>query len=223
MYKEKYRRMTEGQASSFTQQPQDQVVIAGQPVTLLCAIPEYNGIVLWIKDGLALGVGRDLSSYPRYLVVGDHLSGEHHLKILRADLQDDAVYECQAIQAAIRSRPARLTVLGKSSVPITPIPPDDPVIMGGPIISLRAGDPLNLTCHADNAKPAASIIWMRKGEVVNGATYSKTLLRDGKRESIMSTLFIAPSDIENGESIVCRATNKAIPSGKETSVTIDIQ
>ncbi|RLV98150.1 hypothetical protein DV515_00011120, partial [Chloebia gouldiae] len=67
------------QASSFTQQPQDQVVIAGQPVTLLCAIPEYNGI--------------------------------HHLKILRADLQDDAVYECQAIQAAIRSRPARLTVL----------------------------------------------------------------------------------------------------------------
>lgn len=51
-----------GQASSFTQQPQDQVVIAGQPVTLLCAIPEYNGIVLWIKDGLALGVGRDLSS-----------------------------------------------------------------------------------------------------------------------------------------------------------------
>ncbi|KAI1230824.1 Kin of IRRE-like protein 3 [Lamprotornis superbus] len=95
--------------------------------------------------------------------------------------------------------------------------------MGGPIISLRAGDPLNLTCHADNAKPAASIIWMRRGEVINGATYSKTLLRDGKRESIMSTLFIAPSDIENGESIVCRATNKAIPSGKETSVTIDIQ
>lgn len=37
-------------------------MIAGQPVTLLCAIPEYNGIVLWIKDGLALGVGRDLSS-----------------------------------------------------------------------------------------------------------------------------------------------------------------
>ncbi|KGL78238.1 Kin of IRRE-like 3, partial [Tinamus guttatus] len=182
-----------GQASSFTQQPQDQVVVAGQPVTLLCSIPEYNGIVLWIKDGLALGVGRDLSSYPRYLVVGDHLSGEHHLKILRADLQDDAVYECQAIQAAIRSRPARLTVL---------VPPDDPVILGGPVISLRAGDPLNLTCHADNAKPAASIVWMRRGEVINGATYSKTLLRDGKRESIMSTLFLAPSDIASGESIV---------------------
>uniref|UniRef100_A0A2K6V897 Kirre like nephrin family adhesion molecule 3 n=2 Tax=Saimiri boliviensis TaxID=27679 RepID=A0A2K6V897_SAIBB len=206
--------MNEGQVYSFSQQPQDQVVVSGQPVTLLCAIPEYDGFVLWIKDGLALGVGRDLSSYPQYLVVGNHLSGEHHLKILRAELQDDAVYECQAIQAAIRSRPARLTVL---------VPPDDPVILGGPVISLRAGDPLNLTCHADNAKPAASIIWLRKGEVINGATYSKTLLRDGKRESIVSTLFISPSDVENGQSIVCRATNKAIPGGKETSVTIDIQ
>lgn len=59
------------------------------------------------------------------------------------------------------------------------VPPDDPVIMGGPIISLRAGDPLNLTCHADNAKPAASIIWMRRGEVINGATYSKVRLGQG--------------------------------------------
>ena len=59
------------------------------------------------------------------------------------------------------------------------MPPDDPVILGGPVISLRAGDPLNLTCHADNAKPAASIIWLRKGEVINGATYSK--VRPGGR------------------------------------------
>ncbi|XP_069080610.1 kin of IRRE-like protein 3 isoform X2 [Pleurodeles waltl] len=214
MSKDKYRRMTEGQPSSFAQQPQDQVVVAGQPASLLCAIPGYHGIVLWIKDGLALGVGRDLSGYPRYSVVGDHLSGEHHLKIQRAELQDDAVYECQAIQAAIRSRPARLTVL---------VPPDDPVILGGPVISLRAGEHLNLTCHADNAKPAASIMWLRNGEVLNGATYFKTLLRDGKRESIISTLFISSTDIENGESIVCRASNKAIPGGKESSITIDIQ
>lgn len=53
------------------------------------------------------------------------------------------------------------------------VPPDNPVIDGGPVVSLRAGDPLNLTCHADNAKPAASIIWIRNGEVLNGAMYSK--------------------------------------------------
>lgn len=50
-----------GVETMFSQQPQDLVVVAGQPVTLPCTIPGYHGVVLWIKDGLALGVGRDLS------------------------------------------------------------------------------------------------------------------------------------------------------------------
>ncbi|CAB1349075.1 unnamed protein product, partial [Coregonus sp. 'balchen'] len=102
-------------------------------------------------------------------------------------------------------------------------PPEDPVISGGPVVSLRAGDPLNLTCHADNAKPAASIIWIRNGEVLSGAMYSKTLLRDGRRESTVSTLYLSASNIETGQQIICRASNKAVPNGKETSVNIDIQ
>uniref|UniRef100_A0A8C6KUQ4 Kirre like nephrin family adhesion molecule 3 n=1 Tax=Nothobranchius furzeri TaxID=105023 RepID=A0A8C6KUQ4_NOTFU len=209
------RRLNEiGVEAMFSQQPQDLVVVAGQPVTLPCTIPGYHGVVLWIKDGLALGVGRDLSGYPRYTVIGDHGSGEHHLRIQRVELMDDAVFECQAVQAAMRSRPARLTVL---------VPPDDPVISGAPVVSLRAGDPLNLTCHADNAKPAASIIWIRNEEVLNGAMYSKTLLRDGRRESTVSTLYLSPSNIETGQQIICKASNKAVPNGKETSVMIDIQ
>lgn len=54
------------------------------------------------------------AGYPRYTVIGDHGSGEHHLRIQRVELMDDAVFECQAVQAAMRSRPARLTVLGES-------------------------------------------------------------------------------------------------------------
>ncbi|XP_028839422.1 kin of IRRE-like protein 3 isoform X2 [Denticeps clupeoides] len=203
-----------GACAVFTQQPHDLVVVAGQPVTLPCSIPGYHGIVLWVKDGLALGVNRDVSGYPRYDVVGDHSKGEYHLLIERTELADDALFECQAIQAAIRSRPARLTVL---------VPPDDPVIIGAPVVSLRAGDPLNLTCHVDNAKPAASIIWIRNGEVLNGAMYSKTLLLDGRRESTVSTLYMSPSNIESGQQISCHASNKAAPNGKEATVTIDIQ
>lgn len=56
------------------------------------------------------------AGYPRYTVIGDHGSGEHHLRIQRVELTDDAVFECQAVQAAMRSRPARLTVLGKSTL-----------------------------------------------------------------------------------------------------------
>ncbi|XP_029546471.1 kin of IRRE-like protein 3 isoform X2 [Salmo trutta] len=171
-------------------------------------------MVLWLRDGMALGVNRDLSGYPRYDIVGDHSKGEYHLLIQRTEMQDDAFFECQAIQAAIRTRPARLTVL---------VPPDDPVIVGAPVVSLRAGDPLNLTCHADNAKPAASIIWIRNGQVLNGAMYSKTLLRDERRESTVSSLYLSASNIETGQQITCRASNKAVPNGKDAIVTIDIQ
>ncbi|KAG5844571.1 hypothetical protein ANANG_G00163930 [Anguilla anguilla] len=107
-------RARRGLCAVFTQQPHDLVVVAGQPVTLPCSIPGYHGIVLWVKDGLALGVNRDLSGYPRYSVVGDHAEGEYHLRIGRVDLTDDALFECQAIQAAIRSRPARVTVLANA-------------------------------------------------------------------------------------------------------------
>uniref|UniRef100_A0A6Q2ZGV7 Ig-like domain-containing protein n=1 Tax=Esox lucius TaxID=8010 RepID=A0A6Q2ZGV7_ESOLU len=203
-----------GSSAVFTQQPTDLVVVSGQPVTLPCSIPGYHGMVLWLRDGMALGVNRDLSGYPRYDIVGDHSKGEYHLLIQRTEMQDDASFECQAIQAAIRTRPARLTVL---------VPPDDPVIVGAPVVSLRAGDPLNLTCHADNAKPAASIIWIRNGQVLNGAIYSKTLLRDGRRESTVSTLYLSASNIETGQRITCRASNKAVPNGKDATVTIDIQ
>ncbi|TKS83866.1 Kin of IRRE-like protein 3 [Collichthys lucidus] len=301
-----------GSSAVFTQQPTDLVVVAGQPVTLPCSIPGYHGMVLWLRDGMALGVNRDLSGYPRYDIVGDHSKGEYHLLIQRTEIQDDAFFECQAIQAAIRSRPARLTVLvrpyrhenfvslsdrdeaveciayddkslvfnaaaeqkcfrgsltlhAKQKLNTTNnIAPDDPVIVGAPVVSLRAGDHLNLTCHADNAKPAASVIWIRNGIVLSGAMYSKrathghviaveqlvvqyfaegqqpdglltstpikatftqsrTLLRDGKRESTVSTLYLPPSNIESGQQITCRASNKAAPNGKDVTVTIDIQ
>lgn len=51
----------------------------------------------------------------------------------------------------------------------------------------------------------------------------QTLLREGRRESTVSTLYLSPSNIETGQQIICKASNKAVPSGKETSVTIDIQ
>lgn len=53
--------------------------------------------------------------------------------------------------------------------------------------------------------------------------FLQTLLRDGRRESTVSTLYISASNIESGQKIICRASNKAVPNGKETSVTIDIQ
>lgn len=54
------------QAAYFSQQPQDQVVVSGQSVTLPCVIVGYRGMVQWTKDGLALGGERDLPGIITY-------------------------------------------------------------------------------------------------------------------------------------------------------------
>uniref|UniRef100_A0A8C2WHG5 Kirre like nephrin family adhesion molecule 3, like n=1 Tax=Cyclopterus lumpus TaxID=8103 RepID=A0A8C2WHG5_CYCLU len=201
-------------AAYFSQQPQNQVVVTGQSVTLPCVIVGYRGMVQWTKDGLALGGERDLPGWTRYTLMGDPLSGEHSLLIDSAELEDDAVYECQATQAALRSHRAKLTVL---------VPPSDPVVEGGPVVRLKAHTPHNLTCRASGAKPAAEITWYRDGEVMETAIYSKTLLEDGKKEAAVSMLPIVPEDSDSGRTYTCRVLNLAAPAGRQTSITINVQ
>ncbi|NXS54556.1 KIRR1 protein, partial [Brachypteracias leptosomus] len=100
-----------GAQTRFVEEPEDQTVVAGQRIVLSCVVLNYSGIVQWTKDGLALGMGQGLKAWPRYRVVGTAESGQYNLEIRQAELSDDAVYECQATEAALRSRRARLTVL----------------------------------------------------------------------------------------------------------------
>ncbi|XP_040608487.1 kin of IRRE-like protein 1 isoform X2 [Mesocricetus auratus] len=202
-----------GTQTRFSQEPADQTVVAGQRAVLPCVLLNYSGIVQWTKDGLALGMGQGLKAWPRYRVVGSADAGQYNLEITDAELSDDASYECQATEAALRSRRAKLTVL---------IPPEDTKIDGGPVILLQAGTPHNLTCRAFNAKPAATIIWFRDGTQQEGAVASTELLKDGKRETTISQLLIHPTDLDIGRVFTCRSMNEAIPNGKETSIELDV-
>ncbi|KAE8588382.1 hypothetical protein XENTR_v10022493, partial [Xenopus tropicalis] len=197
----------------FIQEPTDQTVVAGQKVVLTCVVLNYSGIVQWTKDGLALGLGQNLRIWPRYQIVGNVESGQYNLEISNASIVDDANFECQATEAALRSQKAKLTVL---------IPPEDPVIEGGPEILLRAGTPTNLTCRANSAKPPASIVWFRDGNQQAGDVYSTEVLADGKRATTVSYLLISPTDQDIGRVFTCRTSNEAIPSGKETSVKLNV-
>lgn len=55
------------------------------------------------------------------------------------------------------------------------------------------------------------------------ALFPQTLLRDERRESTVSSLYLSASNIETGQQITCRASNKAVPNGKDAIVIIDIQ
>ncbi|XP_013929275.1 PREDICTED: kin of IRRE-like protein 1 [Thamnophis sirtalis] len=203
-----------GLAAYFFQQPMDQVIVSGQSVTLACVIMGYRGMVQWTKDGLALGGERDLPGWSRYSIVGDASAGQHNLRIDYAELDDDAVYECQATQAALRSQRAKLTVL---------IPPNDPEIHSGPIVHVISNIPYNLSCRAAGAKPAAEITWYRDGQRQESTVYSKSLMDDGKREVAVSTFLLIPSSRDMSSTFTCRVSNPAAPAGKQTSVTLNVQ
>ena len=57
--------------------------------------------------------------------MGSAEAGQYNLEITDAELSDDASYECQATEAALRSRRAKLTVLSNNPQhpACTPPPP----------------------------------------------------------------------------------------------------
>ncbi|KAL4657245.1 kin of IRRE-like protein 1 isoform X1 [Arapaima gigas] len=197
----------------FSQEPADQSVVLGERVVLSCVVFNYSGIVQWTKDGLALGIGEDLRAWPRYRVLRRVEVGQYNLEISSAQLSDDSLYECQATEAALRSRRAKLTVL---------IPPEDPVVEGGPQILLTAGVPYNLSCVSRGAKPAAVIEWLKDGVVVEGGISSTEVLPDRKRVTTRSLLSILPLDTDTGRNITCMASNLAVPTGKRTTVSLNV-
>ncbi|XP_026122420.1 kin of IRRE-like protein 1 isoform X2 [Carassius auratus] len=197
----------------FSQEPADQSVVLGQRVVLSCVVFNYSGIVQWTKDGLALGIGEDLQAWPRYRVLRLVDVGQYNLEISAAELSDDSLYECQATEAALRSRRAKLTVL---------IPPDEPVIEGAPEILLTAGVPYNMSCVSRGAKPASVIEWQKDGLPIEGAVSTTEVLSDRKRVTTRSYLPISPVDTDTGKNFTCVATNLAVPMGKRATITLNV-
>ncbi|XP_055002507.1 kin of IRRE-like protein 2 [Sorex araneus] len=207
----------EGNAGSphFVQQPEDLVVLLGSEARLPCALSEYRGLVQWTKDGLALGGQRDLPGWPRYWISGSGASGQHDLHIRPVELEDQATYECQASQAGLRSRPAQLHVL---------VPPEPPQVLGGPTVSLVVGVPANLTCRSrGDAHPFPELLWFRDGVRLDGATFRQIQLEEESTGLVESILYLTPSSQDDGATLVCRARNQALPSGKDTAVTLSLQ
>uniref|UniRef100_A0A8C1WCY4 Kirre like nephrin family adhesion molecule 1a n=1 Tax=Cyprinus carpio TaxID=7962 RepID=A0A8C1WCY4_CYPCA len=182
-------------------------------VVLSCVVFNYSGIVQWTKDGLALGIGEDLRAWPRYRVLRLVDVGQYNLEISAAELSDDSLYECQATEAALRSRRAKLTVL---------IPPDEPVIEGAPEILLTAGVPYNMSCVSRGAKPASVIEWQKDGLPIEGAVSTTEVLPDRKRVTTRSYLPISPVDTDTGKNFTCVATNLAVPMGKRATITLNV-
>ncbi|XP_047295457.1 kin of IRRE-like protein 2 isoform X4 [Homo sapiens] len=158
---------------------------------------------------------RGRAGWSRYWISGNAANGQHDLHIRPVELEDEASYECQATQAGLRSRPAQLHVL---------VPPEAPQVLGGPSVSLVAGVPANLTCRSrGDARPTPELLWFRDGVLLDGATFHQTLLKEGTPGSVESTLTLTPFSHDDGATFVCRARSQALPTGRDTAITLSLQ
>ncbi|XP_057389264.1 kin of IRRE-like protein 2 isoform X2 [Balaenoptera acutorostrata] len=158
---------------------------------------------------------RGRAGWSRYWISGNAASGQHDLHIRPVELEDQASYECQATQAGLRSRRAQLHVL---------VPPEPPQVLGGPSVSLVAGVPANVTCRSrGDARPTPELLWFRDGVRLDGATFRQTLLKEGATGSVESILSLTPSSHDDGAILVCRARSQALPTGKDTAITLSLQ
>lgn len=124
------------------------------------------------------------------------------------------------------------------------------MIDGGPEVLLNAGESYNLSCVSRGAKPPSVIEWLKDGLPVEGAassTVSRTpksapdvlpwiawrvnvscpvhlqeVLPDRKRVTTRSYLPIQPIDSDTGRNYSCVASNQAVPTGKITTVTLNV-
>ncbi|XP_023053990.2 kin of IRRE-like protein 2 isoform X3 [Piliocolobus tephrosceles] len=158
---------------------------------------------------------RGSAGWSRYWISGNAANGQHDLHIRPVELEDEASYECQATQAGLRSRPAQLHVL---------VPPEAPQVLGGPSVSLIAGVPVNLTCRSrGDARPTPELLWFRDGVRLDGTTFHQILLKEGTPGSVESTLTLTPSSHDDGATLVCRARSQALPAGRDTTITLNLQ
>uniref|UniRef100_A0A8C6J6Y1 Uncharacterized protein n=1 Tax=Melopsittacus undulatus TaxID=13146 RepID=A0A8C6J6Y1_MELUD len=103
-------------------------------------------------------MGQGLKAWPRYRIVGTADSGQYNLEISDAELSDDAVYECQATEAALRSRRAKLTVLNPPTVTLS-IQPQ----------TVQEGERVVFTCMATANPEIRGYRWAKGGVIIEDA------------------------------------------------------
>uniref|UniRef100_UPI00398EBCB7 nephrin n=1 Tax=Pristiophorus japonicus TaxID=55135 RepID=UPI00398EBCB7 len=209
-----------GMRQMFRKHPENTSSIEGATSVLRCEVEGLTGPVQWEKDGLLLGPGRKFPGFPRYSVTGSLAAGVFDLRMKAVGLEDDASYQCQVGRSesspGIISRTAWLEVL---------IPPCVPTIENldtqSPVTWI-AGEEYSLTCHARDSKPASTIFFTKSGVELSG---SETTVNPGSKDKLFSTVSIIriiPQSSDNGNEMLCGASNVALTQPRTSGFTMNV-
>ncbi|XP_051261482.1 nephrin isoform X2 [Dicentrarchus labrax] len=202
---------------AFRSEPRNLTVRMGATAVLRCEVLRASGTVQWVKDGLLLGLQRSLPGFPRYSMIGNPKRGQYHLQIQKAQLEDDAPYECQAGQSessqAIISSTAWVNVL---------IPPSKPYFEVDMATPWVAGKEYTITCIVPDAKPVALITLYKDGVKLTGA---ESFTMSGSKDKLLNThaeVTVTAVSSDNGRQLACHANNHALFRPVETTMTMSV-
>ncbi|KAK7886670.1 hypothetical protein WMY93_026291 [Mugilogobius chulae] len=163
----------------FRSEPRNLTVRMGTTAVLRCEVLRASGTVQWVKDGLLLGPERSLPGFPRYSMIGNLRRGQYNLQIEDVQLDDDAIYNCQAGRSEnsepIISNLAWLNVL---------IPPSEPYFEMDTLQYWVAGRKYSVVCVAPDAKPEAEITLYKDGVELTGA---ESFTMSGSKDKLLNT------------------------------------
>ncbi|KAM9352918.1 nephrin [Symphorus nematophorus] len=202
---------------AFRTEPRNLTVRMGATAVLRCEVLRASGTVQWVKDGLLLGPQRSLPGFPRYSMIGNPKRGQYHLQIEKAQLEDDAVYECQAGRS--ESSQAIISSAAGVSVLIPPSKPYFEVDMATPWV---AGAEYTVTCVAPDAKPMAEITLFKDGVELTGA---ESFTMSGSKDKLLNTraeVTVTALSSDNGRQLACQANNPALLRPVETTMTMSV-
>ncbi|XP_069394022.1 nephrin isoform X2 [Paralichthys olivaceus] len=202
---------------AFRTEPRNLTVRMGATAVLRCEVLRASGTVQWVKDGLLLGPQRSLPGFPHYSMIGNPKRGQYHLQIEKAQLEDDAPYECQAGQ----SESSRAIVSSKAWVNVL-IPPSSPYFELDMATPWVAGKKYTVTCVAPEAKPMAEISLYKDGVELTGA---ESFTMSGSKDKLLNThaeVTVTALGSDNGRQLTCRAKNSPLFQTVETTLTMSV-
>ncbi|XP_034553954.1 nephrin [Notolabrus celidotus] len=202
---------------AFRSEPRNLTVRMGATAVLRCEVLRASGTVQWVKDGLLLGPQRSLPGFPRYSMIGNPKRGQFHLQIEKAELDDDALFECQAGRSE-----SSLAIISSSAWVNMQIPPSRPHFQVDMATPWVAGKKYTVTCVAPDAKPEAEITLYKDGVELTGA---ESFTVSGSKDKLLNThaeVTVTALSSDNGRQLACHAKNPALFRPVETTVTMSV-
>uniref|UniRef100_A0A8C7E3L2 NPHS1 adhesion molecule, nephrin n=1 Tax=Naja naja TaxID=35670 RepID=A0A8C7E3L2_NAJNA len=204
----------------FRVEPENVTILEGETALLKCEVENPSGTVQWVKDGLLLGHNWSIPRFPRYSMMGETSKGIYNLQVIKSQLEDDAMYECQVgpteKSTGIISRRVQLTVL---------VLPKNPLFVeyeANSLVTWIAGMEYTLCCQVEDARPPAEITFSKADKELADVT---STIKPGSATKLFSTeatLRFTPQSSDNKELLTCKAASTVTLTPVFVSFTMNI-